>query len=279
MSGEILTKEEKGVIGKNAFRITIALMAIILYMGAFFTVDSGEVAVVTKFGKVERTATEGLNFKIPFIESYTMYSTRIQDMNDTKASASSKDLQSVITNITVNYRLDGKNAEFIYKNLSGNYVNGIMAPQVSDIFKAVTAKYNAEELVTKREIVKNQIAEAIRINFRKYNIIVDNVSITNFQFSKSFDDAIEAKQVAEQQALTAKNQLARIKVEAEQKIAQAQAEAESLRLQKQEITPEMLQLRSIEVQSKWIDKWNGVMPSTSMMSSGTMPVYPMVNIK
>ncbi|MNJ28822.1 hypothetical protein D3C77_233730 [compost metagenome] len=97
----------------------------------------------------------------------------------------------------------------------------------------------------------------------KYDLIVNEINIVNFKFSEAFDTSIEAKQVAQQQALKAENDLKRIEIEAKQKIAQAQAEAESLKLKKQEVTPELVQLKQIEVQEKALEKWDGRLPSVT----------------
>ncbi len=243
-----------------------------LLLSSFYTINSGEKAVILRWGAVNSVAGEGLHFKIPVIDQVKKFSTRIQKFETTDATAGSKDLQVVHTNLTVNYKIDGDNLKWIYTNLRDDFTSSIIDPRVNDIFKAVTAKYNAEELITKRESVKFNIEDLIKKDLKKYSIIVDSISITNFKFSPEFDNAIEAKQVAEQEALTAKNQLARIKVEAEQKIASAQAEAESLRIQKQEITPDLIKLRAIEVQNKWVEKWDGKVPNT-VLSDSVMPTF------
>lgn len=275
MTDDQKQKLENGVINfikKNIGLLFIAIFGLFIFSGAFFTVNSGEKAVILQFGAVDRIASEGLHFKIPFIEQRQIYSTRIQKFETTDAVAGSKDLQVVHTNLSINYAINGNNLKWIYTNLRDDFTVSIIEPRVNDIFKAVTAKYNAEELITKRESVKSNIEDLIKKDLKKYSILVDNVAITNFKFSKEFDNAIEAKQVAEQEALTAKNQLDRIKVEAEQKIASAQAEAEALRLQKQEITPDLIKLRAIEVQNRWIAKWDGKTPTT-VLSDSVMPTF------
>ena len=118
--------------------------------------------------------------------------------------------------------------------------------------------------------------------FTEWSINVDNVSITNFQFSENFNKAIETKQVAEQEALTAKNQLEKIKIEAEQKVAMAQAEAQSLKLQKQEITPVMVELRKVEVQKAMVEKWNGegaIVPQMVLGNTNGIILSPHTNTK
>ena len=247
----------------------LVLLGLILGAMGLYTVDSGEKAVVLKFGAIDRTVGEGLHFKLPLVERVKIYSVRLQKY-EAHGAAASKDLQRVDANIAINYLVDGTKVAWVYANMSEDYNMTIIQPNISEVFKAVTARYNAEELITKREIVKGEIAENIKRRMAAYKIVIDNVSITNFTFSAQYAKAIEEKQVAEQEALTATNQLERIKVEAEQKIAMAKAEAESLRLQKSEITPMMVELRRLEVSKAMIDKWKGdgqVVPST-MLGTG-----------
>ncbi|MEK7841163.1 MAG: SPFH domain-containing protein, partial [Deltaproteobacteria bacterium] len=137
-----------------------------------------------------------------------------------------------------------------------------------EVIKAVTAKYTAEELIAKRGEVKSAIRTELTDRLAVFNIKVVEVSVADFNFSKTFNEAIESKQVAEQRVAQAKNELERIKVENEQKITQARAEAEGLKLQRQEITESLLKLREIENQRKAIEKWDGKLPS---VTGGTVP--------
>ncbi len=146
-------------------------------------------------------------------------------------------------------------------------------PAVQEAFKATTAKYTAEELISKRPEVRDQISQFMKDRLLRHGITIDEFSIVNFRFSESFNQAIEAKTTAEQLKLKAERDLDRIKVEAEQKVASAKAEAESLRLQKQEITPDLLKLREIENQRLALEKWNGQLPQ---VTGGSVP---MINIK
>ena len=144
----------------------------------------------------------------------------------------------------------------------------IINPRVQEILKASTASFSAEELISKREDVKNKISTTLTSELNKYHIIVDGISITDFKFSNTFNEAIEAKSTAEQLKLKADRDLERIKVEAEQKIASARAEAESLRLQKDNVSDNMVKLRQIEMNQKAIEKWDGKLPN---VNSGALP--------
>lgn len=142
--------------------------------------------------------------------------------------------------------------------------------------KAITARYNAVELITQREKVRDEIKGLLKSRLLNYNIVVDDFSIVNFKFSKQFEQAIEAKQTAEQFALKAQRDLERIKIEADQKMASAKAEAESLRLQKENVTPQLLKLRQIEASIKAIEKWDGHLPK---ISSGAIPFIDMKSLE
>jgi regulator of protease activity HflC (stomatin/prohibitin superfamily) len=156
----------------------------------------------------------------------------------------------------------------LYKNVGINYPVTIIAPAIQESIKSVTANYTAEELITKRQDVSTEVKQRLDSKVEPYGIIVDNFNIVNFEFSQGFNAAIEQKQTAEQLALKAQRDLERVKIEAEQKVANAKAEAESLKVQRQEITPELLELRQIEVQSRAIEKWNGQLPT---YSGGNLP--------
>jgi regulator of protease activity HflC (stomatin/prohibitin superfamily) len=148
------------------------------------------------------------------------------------------------------------------------YKERIIDPAVQECVKAVTARFTAAELITQREKVRVEIQEMLKQRLQTYGIVVDDFSIVNFKFSDQFTQAIEAKQTAEQLALKAQRDLERVKVEAEQKITQAKAEAEALRLQKQNVTPELIKLRQIEATMKAIEKWDGHLPQ---ITTGAVP--------
>jgi regulator of protease activity HflC (stomatin/prohibitin superfamily) len=156
----------------------------------------------------------------------------------------------------------------VYQNLGREYKERIIDPAVQEVVKAVTARYTAVELITQREKVRAEIKELLKERLMVYHIVVDDFSIVNFKFSQQFTQAIEAKQTAEQLALKAQRDLDRIKIEAEQKVTQARAEAEALRLQKENVTPQLVRLRQIEASLKAIEKWDGHMPR---VTSGAVP--------
>lgn len=243
----------------------IAAVLIVLLIGAnsFVSVEYGHVGLYKTFGKLnDNTLSPGIHFKIPFIQTVIQVNTQVTKA-ETDTSASSKDLQPVSTHVAVNYSVNKASAFNLMNNIGGNFDSVIINPAIQEIVKEVTAKYPAEDLITRRDVVSSEISEHLTARLAKYDLIVNDINIVNFKFSEAFNQSIEAKQVAQQQALKAENDLRRIEIEAKQKIAQAQAEAESLRLKKQEVTPELVQLKQIEVQEKALEKWNGVLPSVT----------------
>jgi regulator of protease activity HflC (stomatin/prohibitin superfamily) len=168
----------------------------------------------------------------------------------------------------VNFNVIPDKAGWVFQNIGLAYKERVIDPVTQEVVKAVTAKYTALELITMREKVRTELKEMLKARLLDYNIAVVDVSIVNFKFSAQFTQAIENKQTAEQMALKASRDLDRIRIEAQQKIAAAQAEAESLRLQRQNITSDLVELRRIEAMQEAIRKWNGVLPQ---VTGGAMP--------
>lgn len=252
----------------KAVLIGIAGLALILLMiSTYFGVDAGERGVVLRFGEVNRVVEPGPNFKIPLAEQVVYMTVRVQKTT-TKTEAASRDLQTVQTTMVLNYNIEPTKAGQMYSNIGLNYNERVIDPAVKESFKAAAARYTAEELISKREALKTEVRNYLRERLQVYGIVVVELSITDFEFSQEFNKAIESKQTAEQNALRAKRDLDRIRVEAEQKIASARAEAEALRLQRQVISPELIELRKIEAQIKAIEKWDGKLPS---VTGGAVP--------
>ena len=249
----------------------IAIAAVAVLMGSLGTVGAGQRGVLLSFqaptGEIKE---EGLYYKIPFVEQVVLMSTQIQKYT-APASSSSKDLQVVTTEVTLNYQLNAGSVTKIYTDLRQDYESRIIQPYIQEAVKSTTANYDAEELITQRPKVKDELQNLIAERIKPLGIDVVQLSITDFQFSPAFQDAIEAKVRAVQQALEAENALKRVEFEAQQEITRARAEAEGLRLQKQQITALLLELRQIEVQRSAVEKWNGVMPSV-VTSGGPVPM-------
>ena len=245
--------------------LTISVgLAVILVPLSTVTIDSGNAGVVTHFGAVqEGILPEGIHWIVPFRTGVVEMNVRIQKM-EAEATASSKDLQNVRSKVALNYYLDKGKVNTIYQNLGLDYETNIIQPTIQESIKSATAQFTAEQLITARAEVKQTVFTDIQKRLAVNNIVVTDFSIVDFYFSDDFNKAIEAKQIAEQRALTAKNDLTRIQTEAKQaqakaegeaeaKLALARAEAEAQKLLAQSINDRVLRLRTIE-------KWNGVLP-------------------
>ncbi|KKN70558.1 hypothetical protein LCGC14_0429890 [marine sediment metagenome] len=233
--------------GTYKFKGWTVLIPIIGFVVFFYSVSSpiqvnaGERAVLLDFGAVTDTIfDEGLHFKTPIKNSIVKLDVTTQAFV-AEASAASKDLQTVTTDVTANYRLDPESVNDTYQEYKKAYEFRVVVPGVQESVKAITAQFNAEELITRRPEVKLAIEEALRVHLQRNGMFLENLSITNFQFSESFDAAIDAKQVAEQDALKAENLLRQIEVEARQDkqraegqrdaaIAEAQGQAQAITL-------------------------------------------------
>ena len=234
-----------------------AIALLVLVWNSIESIGAGERGVVfSQFGGVKAlTLDEGLRFKIPFIETIIPMDVKIQKA-ETSSIASSQDLQTINAVIAVNYHIVPEAANDVYQNVGILYRQRIIEPAVQESMKAVAAQFTAEELITKRAEVSNQMQDFLSVRLRDRNIAVDEFSIVDFGFSDQFNLAIEAKQTAEQNALKAERDLQRVKIEAEQLVTQATAEAESQRLQRETISSNILQLRAIE-------KWDGKLPQVT----------------
>ncbi len=241
--------------GPKVVVLVVSLVVLlILVSSSFVTIGPGQRGVVfSRIGGVQdRILDEGLRFKIPYFEYVIPMDVRIQKaQTDTKAA--SKDLQTVSSTIAINYHVDPDKVNRVYQKIGRFYKEKVIDPMVQESVKHATAQFTAEELITRRSEVRDLIKKNLTERLRPFNIIVDEFNIVDFSFSRSFDAAIEAKQTAEQQALKAQRDLERIKIEAEQKLTRARAEAEAQRIQRETISPIILQLRAIE-------KWDGHFP-------------------
>lgn len=203
----------------------VVLVVVSFIYGSFTTIPAGQRGVVIRFGAVTGNILgEGLKTKLPFVDSVVKMSVQTQKY-EASSTAASRDLQDVKTGIALNWRLDPSMATEVYRTLGLEYINRIAAPAIQETIKQITARYNAEDLILKREEVKAAITESLSIRLLERGIITETVSITDFQFSPTFIAAIEAKVAAEQSVLEARNKLERVKVEAEQAEAQAKGEA------------------------------------------------------
>ena len=268
----------------------LVVSTIIVTANTIKTVPAGYKGVLLNWGEAVGALDEGLHFVIPIAQDIALMNTQIQKAESSESTASS-DLQEVTTTVAVNYRIDASRAMEIYKNFRHDYEIRIINPSIEEAIKASTAKYIATELVTKRDQVKDTFLNVLRDKLEEYGIVVLTVSVTDFQFSRSFNEAIEAKVTAEQKALEAQNKLEQIKYEAQQQIIQAEAQAnatvtramgdanatiiaananaEAIRIIQVQLTPEYIEYLTV-------NGWNGELP-IYWSGNGDMPflIVPM----
>lgn len=243
-------------IVKIAIIAVCAIVVVGVAISCFTVVQAGHTGVVLTFGAVEDTELEeGLHFKMPFIQRVVQMNNRTQKI-ETEGSSSSKDLQIISYVVAVNYHVNDDSSASLYQNVGTDYGSVVIIPAIQESIKAVTAQYTAEELITKRQTVGEQIKDALSEKINQYGITVEIFNIVDFDFSEEFNAAVEAKQTAQQNALKAEQDLARIEVEAQQKITQAEAEAESIKL----IQDALAKSPDYVDYIKW-SKWNGELPA------------------
>src|SRR5919107_4129590 len=259
-------------------------------------VDAGNRGILVQFGNVDTSNSldEGIHFVVPFRDNVVQIEVRTQKIVESATSAS-KDLQDVSTQVALNYHVNPDQAQVLYQQLGPDYSNRVIIPAIQESVKQVTARFNAEELITNRETVKNQIEEQIKARLAPYNVVVDALSITEFAFSPQFTRAVEAKVEAQQRALQAQNELRRIQIEAQQNEAQAIGEqkaniarAEGIKQsnvlqaegEAQAITLIDEQLRNNPTYLEWLKatKWDGVLPLVTGGGSDGQGNTPFIDI-
>lgn len=246
----------KKFLNNNKKILAIIIIVLFLIGSCFTTIKSGEVGVRVRFGKViNKSTTEGINFKIPVVEKIEKMNVKVQKI-EVETSSSSKDLQEVEMKLAVNYRIDSTRAYELYKTVGTNYSSIVLEPAIEESIKAVTSGYTAEELITNRSDVSKKCMEELTKKTEKYGLTISDFNITNFSFSEEFDKAIEEKQIAEQKVLTAKQELEKEKIEAEKKIVAAEAERQANELKQQTLTDNI-------IKEKFIEKWNGELPKVA----------------
>lgn len=241
----------------NTINLSTNTKLLILFIPiAFFTaiasytvVGTGEIAVMTRFGRVTgKELSEGLHFKVP-IDKANKYDVKVQ-RETADAAAASKDLQDVNTVLVINYKLKAGKVSEIHRTIGIDYKEKLIDPALQEVFKASTAKFDATELITDRAQVKEDTLKLLQRRLDDFGITIINVSITNFSFSQEFSKSIEDKQVAQQNAERAKFNLER-----------AIIDAEAQRVQKTSLSAELLRKYELDNQSDAIKKWNGAMPT------------------
>lgn len=234
------------------------------FLKPFRIVNAGERGVLMNFGEVQDVVLdEGLHFTTPIVTSVRTVSVRV-NKNEISAVASSKDLQTLTADIAINWHVDPTQVNTVYQQIGDleQMVSRIIDPAVSEVVKAATAKKNAEEIITQRTELKEEIDSNLTERLAAYNLLVDDVSLVNFSFSEEFSRSIEAKQVAEQEAKQAEYTALKAEKDAQATINRAKGQAEAQRLQNQTLTENILQQQAIE-------KWDGSVPQVVTQEGAT----------
>jgi regulator of protease activity HflC (stomatin/prohibitin superfamily) len=241
--------------GKYVFIALGVLLALFLLTNIFVTVGPGQRGVLLTWGAPSAgVLSPGLHVVSPVGQSIALMNVRTQNY-DNQETAASADLQNVNTEISVNFHIDPSDAVTVFQRLGGDDAIGpvVLAPAVSNAVKAVTAAYNAQDLITQRDQVRNRIEEQITAAVTPFHIVVDAVNITNFSFSPDFAAAIESKQVAQQKAQQAQYTLQQAEVNAEQTVVEAKAQAQANNLKQASITPGLIAMTAALA-------WDGHLP-------------------
>lgn len=231
------------VTKKRTIIIAIAVLALITILTSIRIVGTGQVGVVTQYGRVTgRELGEGISLVLPWgLNSVAIYDIKVQK-ETVSSTAASGDLQDVTSEIVLNYRIERGSVSKIHQTIGVNYVDKIITPAINEVFKAASAEYTASQLITERSKVKTVAQQNLSDRLQPYGVTVSELSIVDFQFSSNFSKAIEEKQVAQQNAERAKFNL-----------EAARTDAEAQRAQSETLTAEYLQKQAIE-------KWDGKMP-------------------
>lgn len=271
------TIDQNGSVAGQRFGRVVALLALAvaavwLMLGSWFIVPPGYAGVITRAGSVQETIyEEGFHLKLPVVDTAHDVNTQTLTFAGKGIDAGTRDLQSVTAEVAVIFSVDRVDAKEVYRNYRDveTLQSRALQPVIEEAFKSAASRHTAEELITQRAAVRDKLLTSVREKLQPHYVTVKDVNITNFSFSAGFKQAVEAKVTAEQQAKKAEHDLARIKTEGEQRVATARAEAEAIRAQAEAINK---QGGAEYVQLKWIEKWNGALPTTQLSGSGAVPL-------
>ena len=239
----------------SALRLFSLMLCLALLSRFFVVVPAGERGVLMRFGAVqERILEEGMHPLVPLVNSVKLLSVRVQSFT-TDTEAASRDLQDVAAQVALNWHLDPLVVNQIYQRIGGvnQITTSVIRPAIEDSIKAVLASFTAEQLVTERSQVKEAIGQLLTQRLAHYNLLLDDVDLLQVDFSERFREAVEAKQVAEQEAKRAEFESIRAQRQADARVYLARGQAQAQQLLQEGLTPEILEHEAIE-------KWNGHLP-------------------
>lgn len=253
--------------------VIFGVLGLIFFASSTFVIKPGQRAVMTIMGNMQKKVySDGFYLKLPFVSGIHKYSIK-NIKQELDASASSKDLQAINAKVSINYSLQSEKIPFIYSEVWNHLEvqSKIVEPSIQESIKASVAKFTAEELITKRSLLAQDILQVVKSKIESYWINVLAINIVDFTFSDQFKQAIEAKVVAEQDALAEKNKLEKVKFEAQQQVETAKAEAEKIKIQAEAIQK---QGGAEYVQLQWISKRNGQLPQMMVSDKASMIMFP-----
>ena len=268
---------------KLILTIFVVILAVIFLGSSFVVIPAGHTGVALTFGKVEDVVLqEGLHFKVPFVQKIVVVDNRIVKL-DVNTEAFSKDLQTITTVVAVNYHVGKENSQTVYKNVGLNFEEVLITPAVNEVLKAVTAKYTAVELVSSRAEVSMLLDDGLNEKLNNYGIFINELNIINWDFSEEYINAVEAKQVAEQNLIKTRTEqeqaLVIANTEAQKRVIAAEAEANEIKLLAQanaesnRILTESISELLIKYQT--VAKWDGKLPTVMSGANNLLIDVPM----
>ena len=270
---------------KLILTIFVVILAVIFLGSSFVVIPAGHTGVALTFGKVEDVVLqEGLHFKVPFVQKIVVVDNRIVKL-DVNTEAFSKDLQTITTVVAVNYHVGKENSQTLYKNVGMGFEEVLITPAVNEVLKAVTAKYTAVELVSSRAEVSMLLDEGLNEKLNAYGIFINELNIINWDFSEEYINAVEAKQVAEQNLIKTRTEqeqaLVIANTEAQKRVIAAEAEANEIKVLAQanaesnRIITESISELLIKYQT--VSKWDGKLPTVMSGSDNMLIDIPLTS--
>ena len=265
--------------------ILVVILLVVFVSASYVVIPAGHTGVALTFGKVEDTVLqEGLHFKVPFVQKIAVMDNRIVKL-DVNTEAFSKDLQTITTVVAVNYHVGKENSQTVYKNVGLNFEEVLITPAVNEVLKAVTAKYTAVELVSSRAEVSMLLDDGLNEKLNAYGIFINELNIINWDFSPEYINAVEAKQVAEQNLIKTRTEqeqaLVIANTEAQKRVIAAEAEANEIKVLAQanaesnRIITESISELLIKYQT--VSKWDGKLPTVMSGSDNMLIDIPLTS--
>ena len=265
---------------KNLTILGVVVFVIIAAIGlSVSVVPVGHTGIMLTMGRVQDTPLdEGVNFKVPFIQRIVTMDNRIQKM-EISTEAFSRDIQTVSATLAVNYKVSKVQTFSLYKNVGLNFETILIVPATHEALKSVSAQYTAEELISARQRVSEQVMMLLNEKTGINGIDITAFNIIDFDFSNEYIKAVEDKQVAEQRKKQAdiENQTAieKAKAEAERVKIESQGQADALRIEAagraESYSLQNEALSELNIQMEYINKWNGRLPQ--IQSGGSSLIY------